>query len=182
MEKIRRTNKQKLELFNMETLQLKIPKDHEIDLEKSNLAKGKIVFKKKIGTYNEILKSLYSKEYFWINNLDSLRSSQIFIPSLSNKHFINRWDICTSCKHAIKLRAINMLLNVAKYLNDDWTPNWTFGAERKFKLYLENEKIGIDCNITECGSGVYFKSEEAANQALEILGEETIKQALSTDW
>lgn len=34
----------------MEQINIQIPKGHEIDLEKSNLAEGRIVFKEKIGT------------------------------------------------------------------------------------------------------------------------------------
>ena len=90
---------------------------------------------------------------------------------------------CTSEKQAQKLLAINKLLNTAKYLNGDWKPD--FKDQREAKYILKTEASGlpfIDFWYSVNGSPAYFKSNELALQALEILGEETIKLALSTDW
>lgn len=37
-------------------------------------------------------------------------------------------------------------------------------------------------HLNVLNSGIFFKSEELAQKAIEILGEETIKQALSVDY
>lgn len=89
---------------------------------------------------------------------------------------------CTSRKQAEKLLAINKLMNVAKYLNEDWQPDWNNNYENKHYLRICNEKIEIGCATIYISDIVYFKSEGLAKQAIEILGEETIKLALCADW
>ena len=90
----------------------------------------------------------------------------------------------TSRKQLEKLLAINMLMNVAKYRNDGWQPDWSKEEEGKYYIQIENvsKNLGIDCTGLFNSAIVYFKSEELAEQAIEILGEETIKLALSTDY
>lgn len=75
-------------------------------------------------------------------------------------------------------------MNVAKYLNGDWKPNWDEVDERKYFIYtcLIDSYIGVKSATIHMYDIVYFKSEELARQAIEILGEQTIKTALSTDW
>lgn len=73
-------------------------------------------------------------------------------------------------------------MNVAKYLNGGWQPNWN-SCERKYRFrILDTGRLDITYNDSFAESFVYFKSEELARQAIEILGEETIKLTLSTDW
>lgn len=94
------------------------------------------------------------------------------------------WHYCTNCtseKQAQKLRAINQLMNVAKYLNGNWQPDWDNSKEAKYYLYFYGKHY-IDCSYQYIYCLVYFKSSELAQQAIEILGEETIKLALLTDW
>lgn len=90
---------------------------------------------------------------------------------------------CTSQRQAEKLLAINKLMNVAKYLNGDWQPNWKDESEYKYsysiQIYDGELLIRPTGNIF---MEIYFKSEELAKQAIEILGEETIKLALCTDY
>lgn len=99
------------------------------------------------------------------------------------KEYVLDPNICTSKKQAEKLIAINKLMNVAKYLNGDWCPNWNEGNPKYF-ISIDHYKniIAVDCNIDYAYNTIYFKSKELAQQAIEILGEETIKTALSTDW
>lgn len=77
-------------------------------------------------------------------------------------------------------------MNVAKYLNGDWQPNWDNKNKIEYKYYLyihyPGNKIEISYVASCCSDGIYFKSEELSQQAVDILGEETIKLALSTDW
>lgn len=93
--------------------------------------------------------------------------------------------------HSNKISAINALICVAKYLNKDWKPNWENNEEPKWSIRVEldeqgNEVIKIGhylgtnghCNNTF----VYFRTKELAQQAIQILGEEVIRLALSTDY
>ena len=91
---------------------------------------------------------------------------------------------CTSKRQAEKLLAINKLMNVAKYLNGDWNPNWS--SEQKYKYFIEchylTNEIRISAELVWLNGSIYFKSKELAEKAIEILGEETIRLALSTDY
>ena len=89
---------------------------------------------------------------------------------------------CTSKKQAEKLLAINKLMNVAKYLNGDWQPNWDYQHEKKYYIYVENKQTKICYTDTVQYNNIYFKSVELTQQAIEILGKETIRLALSTDY
>lgn len=79
-----------------------------------------------------------------------------------------------------RLLALNKLMNTAYYLNDGWEPNWDDNAQRKYFIYYNNDDkaFTIDVNTYFNNGVIYFKSIELAQQAVEILGEETIKLAL----
>ena len=82
-----------LEIKNNQ-LTIDIPKGMEIDLEKSDLTKGIVKFKKKDITYDDILQ---------VTDSVKLRISIYCID---------------------KILAISQLMNTAKYYNRDWKPNW----------------------------------------------------------
>lgn len=88
------------EINNMEIknnqLTIDIPEGMEIDLEKSDLTKGIVKFKKKDITYDDILQS-------YATDFGGLR-----VPN----HCID------------KILAISKLANIAKYYNKNWRPSW----------------------------------------------------------
>ena len=86
-------------------------------------------------------------------------------------------------KHLQKLIATNKLMNVAKYLNSDWQPNWS-SDEDKYYIYYSNQYGGlrIDVAVSVQENNIFFKSKELAEKAIEILGEDTIKLVLCTDY
>jgi hypothetical protein len=89
---------------------------------------------------------------------------------------------CTTEEQVKKLMAINKMLNVAKYLNEDWKPDWKDKmCKYKINIYNSNE-ISIEDNVGVITNFVYFKTKELAQQAINILGEDIIRIALSTDW
>ena len=71
-------------------------------------------------------------------------------------------------------------MNVAKYLNGDWEPDWNDRHQHKWFIFYDNQLSGLYLAIhyTQRFASVYFKSEELALQAIEILGEEEVKRAL----
>lgn len=140
----------------MKTQELKIeaPEGYEVDWDNSsnNVIRFKPI-KKKV-TYADIIKELCSGNCYYINNNP------------------------TSWKHLQQLLAINKLMNVAKYLNGDWKPDWNDEYEDKFYIYYALEKLLI-CSKQRANHGcVAFESTELALQAIEILGEEEVKKAL----
>lgn len=159
--------KQLINENNMETKEVKIqvPEGYEIDKENSTFDCIKFKPIKKVVTYDDII--------------HKLNDEAIGIYTYLPRTFI------TSSKQSGKLLAINRLMNVARYLNGDWHPDWENSSERKYYIeyYDRCNKYSIGSLISVGNIGqVLFKSEEAANKALEILGEETIRLALSTDW
>lgn len=78
-------------------LTIDIPEGMEIDTEHSNLAKGIIKFKSKSPTYADIEDAL---------NLEAKRTG-----------------VTANVDNAVKLGAIDELINIAKYYNGDWKPN-----------------------------------------------------------
>lgn len=113
-----------------------------------------------IVTYEEIVKLLAKKFWCGIENIN-----------------------CTSKKQLDKLYAINKLMNVQKYLEKGWQPDWEDINMRKCFIYINKDnEIRTDVSfLLTCGD-IYFSSYENAQKAIEILGEDVIRQALSTDW
>lgn len=94
---------------------------------------------------------------------------------------------CMGLKWDNKLQAIGRLLVVAQFLNGDWKPDWknmtpddkvwSLGIdENKIRTYYVQKYDGARAEI------VYFRTEELAKQAIQILGEDTVRLALTTDF
>ena len=157
-------------------IKVNIPEGYEIDKEKSTFEN--IVLKPVKVDYAFVSSKLfYNQDAYYLDLSGKIRFGTI---TTSFKDLNN----CTSRKQAEKLLAINQLMNVAKYLNGNWKPSWENDNERKYLIVLDkdNNKIGIDWNTFVNKGIVHFKTKELAQKAIEILGEEIIKLALSTDW
>lgn len=130
-------------------------------------------------TYFDIAKELFSNNAtYYTDSYGEIESSPIGLADSKADNLNN----CTSQKQAEKLLAINKLMNVAKYLNGDWKPNYS-EYEKKYRFRIRDTgELDVTYNDAFVESFVYFKSEELAQQAIEILGEETIKLTLSIDW
>ena len=122
------------EIKDMENNQLtiNIPKGMEIDLEKSDLTKGIVKFKKKDITYDDILQVIDSVK---------LRVSTYCID---------------------KILAISQLMNIAKYYNGDWKPNWNNLNECKYHIMCNNGAYAVDYSYIYVYSNIYFKNKEDA--------------------
>ena len=126
------------EINNMENNQLTIdiPEGMEIDLENSNLAKGIVKFKKKDITYDDILQA-YATDFGGIR-----------VPN----HCID------------KILAISQLMNIAKYYNGNWKPDWS--NINKYKYYIiyngGYDTYEVDYNSIYTNSNIYFKNKEDA--------------------
>lgn len=130
---------------------------------------------KKSITYDDVLKELYlGKIAYWIyeKNIESgIQTDYNFKDSVN----------CTSVAQAKRMVAFNKLQNIAKYLNGDWKPdfdgdheNWNINKDGDtfIAMYTRNLNKG----------NVYFKSEEAANEAIRLMGEDSLNNLFSTDW
>ncbi len=162
----------------MENKEIKITPPTGYTIYEENSTFECVKSKKKQLTYEDIAEKLFycsNKRYFispdgdiynWMGGFD------IYDPNNA-----------ISEKQLEKLLAINKLMNVAKYLNNDWKPDWSNEREIKYFIFINSHNaLLIDDNIS-CNRGiVYFRKRELAQQAINILGEDTIRLALSTDW
>lgn len=109
----------------------------EIDLKNSDLAKGIVFFKKKNITYEDIS-----------NSFNSVACINVSIHS-SN---IN------------KLTALAQLMNIAKYYNKDWKPDWSNVAERKYCIIYNksDDAYSVDYNSSYTYNNIYFSNRDNA--------------------
>lgn len=158
------------------------PKGYEIDRENSTLEciKFKPIDKKL--TYEDVAKTLFCDDECWyIDEYAHINRCCDGVTEYVSKNPIN----CTSKKQAEKLFAINKLMNVAKYLNGDWKPDFSDDSQIKYTITDGLREFGLStalCVMRENITFVYFKSRELAQLAIDILGKDTIRTALSTDW
>ena len=137
-----------------------------------------LVEKEKKLTYEDIAKELFpdNEIHYYITD-----GGDIF-DSHNNETTRNCKNNATSKRQLEKLLAINMLMNVAKYLNDGWKPDFSNMDEYKYHILIEEDKIIVKFIQRFVCLDIYFKSKELARKAIEILGEETIRLALCTNY
>lgn len=126
-------------------------------------------------TYDDVLKELFlDKIASWVG------ISKIYTATVGRANY-NNLNNCTSYAQAKRLLAFNKLMNIAKYLNNGWKPTFGLG-KRNWSIFNEgNNYLPLWVDITE-NCSVYFKSEEAANEAIRLMGEESLNDLFSTDW
>ena len=121
-------------------LTIDIPKGMEIDVEHSDLSKGIIKFKHKNLTYEDILQS-YTIEY---------------------------GSLVVSSSNIDKLLAVSKLMDIAKYYNKNWKPNWSNSKENKFciKFDYHKDRLYVDYNNSIGAGDVFFKNSENARTVI----------------
>lgn len=160
-------------------VKIKVPKGME-----PYIVDGEVRFRKKLSIDDVYKELFFNKPIYYMNDTGWSSKRKDYLDSiipLDNREFRNN---CTSEKQVEKLLAIIQLMNVAKYLNGDWKPDWDDKDQMKYYINYINTigKLNISKTWTNNYAFIYFKSPELAQQAINILGEETVKLALSTDW
>lgn len=132
-------------------LTIEIPEGMEIDTENSSLAEGIIKFKPKYITYSKI-----------INSFNSLTNTNIYIHSSDTK----------------TLKAIAQLMNIAKYYNGDWKPDWNNPNEYKYFIAYNCNTYKVDYNWTSIYNRIYFKNKKDAQSVIDNLNFRAILNAI----
>lgn len=167
--------------MEQKSIKIQVPEGYKIDKENSTFEeiKFKPIKNKKLPTYEDIMYILFNdKVSYWINNRSSIICNTLYDGWAEVKYPNN----CTSHKQAEKLLAINKLMNLAKYLNEGWIPNWNDDIEQKWFIFLIKGNIDYHALSTMTFTTIVFRTKELAQQAVEILGEDTIRLALCTDY
>ena len=134
------------EINNMEIknnqLTIDIPEGMEIDLENSDLTKGIVKLKQSTITYENVE--------------DSLKLGK------------NCKSIIINESNASKLVALSKLMNIAKYYNKDWKPDWSNSKENKFciKFDYHKDRLYVDYNNSIGAGDVFFKNSEDARTVI----------------
>lgn len=68
-----------------------------------------------------------------------------------------------------KAQAIAKLINIAKYYNEVWKPEWNNSNEDKYYIYYRyiTDEYLVDANFAEVSSIVYFKNKEDAQAVID---------------
>lgn len=126
-------------------------------------------------TYDDICKVLFSekKTYLLCN-----KKIHYFYPDGFNFNNINN---STSEAQVKRLAAFNKLLNIAKYLNGDWKPDFD-GDHENWNICKDGDTFSAMYTRTLNRGSVYFKSKEATNEAILLMGKDSLNDLFSTDW
>lgn len=122
-------------------LTIDIPEGMEIDLEKSDLTKGVVKFKKKDITYENVE--------------DALKLGK------------NCKSIIINESNASKLMALSKLMNIAKYYNGDWKPNWSDSNEYKYFIIYNSDTYNVDYSCISVYNNIYFKNKKDAQAVID---------------
>lgn len=127
-------------------------------------------------TYDDICKELFlNKKTYWLGNkkINYLYSDDYNCNDLNN---------CTNIAQTKRVAAFIKLQNIAKYLNKGWKPDFKAGTYNWYiikrrdggykAMFISSENDGI----------VYFKSQYVANEAIRLMGKESLNDLFSTDW
>lgn len=162
----------------MKTKELKIeaPEGYEVDWDNSsnNVIRFKPI-KKKV-TYQDVKEKLFPESHssFYFGKEGAI------VQTFNIKYLSRELLLSTSIQQLEQIRALNKLMNVAKYLNGNWEPDWNDRHQHKWFIFYDHQLSGLYLAIhyTQRFASVYFKSEELALRAIEILGEEEVKKTL----
>ena len=137
-----------------------IPKGYEIDKENSTFECIKFKPIKKYLTYKEIAEKLNKDICFFI--------AKGKIQSYAQYASYDNPDVANSYRQIEKILAINQLMNIAKYYNGDWKPNWSNSKENKFciKFDYHKDRLYVDYNNPIGAGDVFFKNSEDARTVI----------------
>lgn len=106
-----------------------------------------------------------------IPTLDSILSIHKYSSCMVNINYPSQYD-------STKLKILGKLLCVADYLNEGWKPDWNNEDEQKWYIGT-NKRVIVDFYRQHNVNLVYFKTEELAEKAIQIIGEDDIKTLYS---
>ena len=126
-------------------------------------------------TYDDVLKELYYKKTaYWV-------SSSNIKHTTTGEGSYNDINNCASEAQCKRMVAFNKLQNIAKYLNKGWYPD--FPVSNNYTI-CKNYACGYSLiGNRKCQAGaIYFRTKDLANEAIRLMGEESLNDLFSTDW
>lgn len=126
-------------------------------------------------TYNDVLKELYyEKTAYWASS-SNIRHTKTGEGSYND---INNCASEAQCKRMV---AFNKLQNIAKYLNKGWNPDFPGSNNYTICKNYAGEYSLLGNRKRQAGA-IYFMTKDLANEAIRLMGEESLNDLFSTDW
>lgn len=127
-------------------------------------------------TYDDVIKELYfDKTAYWFRCKDDIGEGKQDYASYEDA--VNS----TTPAQAKRYAAFNKLQNIAKYLNEGWKPNFDSNYSNWNIVKINNSYYPNYNRLTNNGS-VFFKSAKLTNEAIRLMGEDSLNDLFSTDW
>ena len=129
-------------------------------------------------TYDDICKDLfYHKDTYYLDH----NQISSWVQTSSN---YNDFDNCTSIAQAKRMIAFNKLQNIAKYINSkiEWEPDFDDETESKYVIVKKGSGYTVKYVTSTNTAQIYFLSSDHANEAIRLMGEESLNDLFSTDW
>lgn len=125
-------------------------------------------------TYDDICKKLFfNKTAYWVRGKN--------IEEGVIRESYNDSDNCTSVAQVKRVVAFNKLQNIAKYLNKGWKPDFC-NTEKKWAIIKSVEGFSPKYIRMINDANIYFRDKDLANEAIRLMGEESLNDLFSTDW
>lgn len=160
-----------LQFFFAEDGKLMVRQKIEGDEKPSDAEEGKPI------TYDDICKELFlDKNAYWVSCQNGIAQE---VQTLS--HYEDAVNSTTPAQ-AKRYAAFNKLQNIAKYLNKGWKPNFTDGTRNWLISQIRNEEYKAMFSYSDNCGIVYFKSKCLVNEAIRLMGKESLNDLFSTDW
>ena len=142
-------------------LTIDVPEGYEIDKENSTFECIKFKPIKKYLTYKEIAEKLNKDICFFI--------AKGKIQSYAQYASYDNPGVANSYRQIEKILAINQLMNIAKYYNGNWKPDWNNKYELKYCISFTT--ITNSYNITSRTqtylNAIHFKNQEDAQAVID---------------
>ena len=142
-------------------LTVDVPEGYEIDKENSTFECIKFKPIKKYLTYKEVAEKLNKDTCFFI--------AKGKIQSYAQYASYDNPGVANSYRQIEKILAINQLMNIAKYYNGDWKPDWNNKYELKYCISFTT--ITNSYNITSRAqtylNAIHFKNQEDAQAVID---------------
>ena len=126
-------------------------------------------------TYDDVLKELYYKKTaYWVSNSNIKHAT-------TGEGSYNDINNCASEAQCKRMVAFNKLQNIAKYLNKGWNPDFPVSNNYTICKNYSGEYSLIGNRKCQAGA-IYFRTKDLANEAIRLMGEESLNDLFSTDW
>ena len=142
-------------------LTIDIPEGYEIDKENSTFECIKFKPIKKYLTYKEVAEKLNKDICFF--------TAKGKIQSYAQYASYDNPDVANSYRQIEKILAINQLMNIAKYYNGDWKPDWNNKYELKYCISFTTitNSYNIASRAQTYLNAIHFKNQEDAQAVID---------------